>query len=334
MAHAALTQANPAAQASPPTQVNSPTQADPRAQANPPEWLKAPERGNIFWLRVMIGITRALGWHAGHILLYPITAYFLLFSPRQRAFCRQFLNRALDRPARFTDICRLYFTFAATILDRVWLTSGRTGDFKITVHGFDVVQARIDAGQGCLLFGAHLGSFEALRAFADRGCPVEVAVLMHEENAVRVKAVFDAMGGPGRADAIIPLGRPDSMLRVQEVVERGGLVGLLADRAPVGQRMHQASFLGHQAPFPTGPHVLAAVIGAPVLLTFGIRLGPRHYAVHFEALADRVAPNGAAGRAAAVAASVEHYASRLEAMCRAHPYNWFNFYPFWQERND
>lgn len=311
------------------------------APAPAPEWVRAPERGNTFWLRVMIGITRALGWHAGHVLLYPITAYFLAFSPRQRVSARQYLGRALGRPARFGDVWTLYFTFAATILDRVWLASGRTRDFAITVHGLDALRARVEAGRGdgpgdcrgCLLFGAHLGSFEALRAVADAGCPVEVSVLMHEANAARVKAVFDALGGEARASAIIPLGTPDSMLRVREVLERGGLVGLLADRAapgnPAGQRMQRVGFLGHPAKLPTGPHVLAAVLGVPVLLAFGIRTGPRRYEVVFKDFAERVAPGGRAGREAAVAASVAAYARELEAMCRAHPYNWFNFFPFW-----
>ncbi|MDB5372099.1 MAG: hypothetical protein JWP04_741 [Belnapia sp.] len=298
---------------------------------DPPGWTRAPERGSIFWLRVMIGITGALGWRAGHLLLFPITAYFLAFSPRQRAAARQFLGRALGRPAGFAALWRLYFSFAASILDRVWLASGRTAGFEITVHGLEALRQRMAAGQGCLLFGAHLGSFEALRAVADAGCPVDVAVLMHEANAARVKAVFDALGGAGRAASVIPLGAPESMLRVREVLECGGLVGLLADRAPPGQRLQRVEFLGHPAPLPTGPHVLAAMLGVPVMLAFGIRLGPRRYAVHFEPFAERIGGGGRVGRDAAVAASVVQYAARLEAMARAHPDNWFNFYAFWQE---
>ena len=49
------------------------------------------------------------------------------------------------------------------------------------------------------------------------------------------------------------------------------------------------------------------------MLAFGIRLGPRRYAVHFEAFAERIAGEGRAGRDAAVAASVERSARRLEA---------------------
>ena len=36
------------------------------------------------------------------------------------------------------------------------------------------------------------------------------------------------------------------------------------------------------------------------------------------------------GREAAVRAAIERYARLLEEYCRGDPYNWFNFYDFWQ----
>jgi predicted LPLAT superfamily acyltransferase len=303
----------------------------PDAAADPGAigWTAAPERGSSALLRLMIWITGTLGWGAGHALLYPITAYFLAFSPPQRVAARRYLDRALGRKAGLRDLFRLYFAFASTILDRVWLVTGRTQDYRIEIHGLDTLCTRIAEGRGCLLFGAHLGSFEALRAVADAGCPVPVSVMMHEANAAKVKAIFDALGGEQRAAAIIPLGKPDAMLRVRECLEGNGLVGLLADRAPRSERTVRVPFLGQDAPLPAGPHMLAAVLGAPVMLAFGIWRGPRHYEVRFEPFADRIAPAGRAGRDAAVAESVARYAARIEAICRAYPYNWFNFFDFW-----
>jgi predicted LPLAT superfamily acyltransferase len=299
------------------------------AQGRALDWTAAPERGSTAMLRLMLWITSALGWWAGHLLLYPITTYFLASSPRQRSAARRYLDRALGRKARLRDLFRLYFAFASTILDRLWLVTGRTRDYRIEVHGLEALRALVDARRGCLLFGAHFGSFEALRAVADAGCPVEVSVLMHEANAARVKAFFDALGGSGRAAVVIPLGRPDAMLRVSEALERGELVGLLADRAPRSEKTVRVPFLGAEAPLPAGPHMLASVLGAPVMLAFGIWRGPRHYEVRFEPFADQVAPGGRASRDAAVAESVALYAARLEAVCRAHPYNWFNFFDVW-----
>ena len=294
------------------------------------EWTTAPERGSIRLARFMVWLVHTVGWWPGHLLLYPIAAYFLAFSPRQRTVARGYLDRALGRRARLRDLFRLYFAFASTILDRAFLIAGQAGGYRIEVHGLEALRDRIAQGQGCLLLGAHIGSFEALRAVADAGSPVEVAVLMHEANAARLKAVFDALGDPGRQATVIPLGTADAMLRAREVLERGGLVGLLADRAPRGERLLAVPFLGSPAPLPTGPHLLAAVLGAQVMLAFGIWRGPRHYEVRFEPFAEPLPP-GRAGREAAVAERVRRYAARLETLCRAHPYNWFNFYDFWQE---
>lgn len=302
-----------------------------RDAAAPPgvTWTAAQERGSSALMRLMLWITGALGWRAGHLLLYPITTYFLALSPRQRASARRYLHRALGRPAGLRDLFRLYFAFASTILDRLWLVTGRTSGYRIEITGLDALRARMAEGRGCLLFGAHFGSFEALRAVADAGCPVPLSVLMHEANAAKVKAFFDALGGVERAASVIPLGTPGAMLRVRECLERGELVGLLADRAPRAERMVRVSFLGAEAPLPAGPHLLAAALDVPVLLAFGIWRGPRHYEVRFEPFAERIAPGGREGREAAVAASVVRYAGRLEAMCLEHPYNWFNFFDIW-----
>ncbi|MBL6457042.1 hypothetical protein JMJ55_17030 [Belnapia sp. T6] len=295
------------------------------------EWMHAPERGSVLLARFMVWLVHNVGWWPGHLLLFPIAGYFLAFSPRQRRVARAYLGRALGRRAGLRDLFRLYFAFASTILDRAFLMAGRTGQYRIEVQGLDALKARIAEGRGCLLLGAHFGSFEALRAVADAGSPVEVAVMMHEANAARLKAVFGLMGASRRQPQVIPLGTTESMLQAREVLERGGLVGLLADRAPRGERMLPLPFLGAEAPLPTGPHLLALVLGAPVMLAFGIWRGPRHYEVRFEPFADPPPP-GRAGREAAVADRVRRYAARLEALCRRHPYNWFNFYDFWAER--
>ena len=141
--------------------------------------------------------------------------------------------------------------------------------------------------------------------------------------------LFDSLD-PGRAGAIIRLGRPEAMLEAREVLDRGGVVGLLADRAPRGERMLAAPFLGAEAPFPGGPMTLAAILHAPVMLGFGLWLGPRRYLLRFEPFAEAIdLPR--ATRQAALRSWLARYAARLDQVCRAHPYNWFNFYDFWQE---
>ncbi|HWX46597.1 MAG TPA: hypothetical protein VNZ61_00905 [Roseomonas sp.] len=292
-------------------------------------WTTQRERGNAAALRLMGWIITRLGWRAAWLLLYPITAYFFVSSPRQRAAARCFLRRALGREPSLADQFRQYFTFSATLLDRVFLLDGRHEGYDIRVVGLDLLKARIAEGQGCILLGAHLGSFDAMRAVADGGCPVEVVALMHAEHAA-ISAAFFARQAAGTRTAVIPLGRPDAMLRAKECLERGGLVGILADRTPHQGKVAHAPFLGRPAAFPEGPHILAAVLGAPVMLAYGVWTGPRRYEVHFEPFAERILLNRARRRED-LAAAVGHYAARIEVVARAFPYNWFNFYDFWQE---
>jgi predicted LPLAT superfamily acyltransferase len=294
-------------------------------------WTAAPERGTDGALRLMLWILRRLGWRAGHFLLYPIAAYFLLSSPRQRRNARAYLRRALGREPRLLDLYRLWFAFSSTILDRVFLASGRTEGYRFDIEGLDALKAVLAEGRGCLLFGAHMGSFEALRAVADAGSPVELAVLMHEANARRAQSLANAFGGArGHAAAVIPLGTTDAMLRAHEVLGRGGMVGLLADRRPHGERVARVPFLGAPAPLPLGPHLLAMMLGAPVMLAFGLWQGPRRYLVRFEPFPAPASPSRR-DRAAEAAESAARFAARLEEICRAHPYNWFNFHDFWNE---
>jgi predicted LPLAT superfamily acyltransferase len=133
------------------------------------------------------------------------------------------------------------------------------------------------------------------------------------------------------ADSLIEIGEPEAMLRLRESVERGEIVGILADRAPQQDKTAVVPFLGDLAPFPTGPLILAAVLGTPVVLFFGIHTGSRRYEVSFEHFADRVILDRSR-RAEDLATWTRRYAARLETYVRRYPFNWFNFYDFWERR--
>ena len=61
----------------------------------------------------------------------------------------------------------------------------------------------------------------------------------------------------------------------------------------------------------------------------GLYLGGNRYAIHFDPLADFSAV-ARGGRDAAMEAAITRYAALLDEYCRRAPYNWFNFFDFWQ----
>lgn len=294
-----------------------------------PSWLRQQERSNLAILRLMVWISLRFGRAAGRVVLAGIALYFTLFAPRARRASRAYLKRALGRWANWADGYRHVFSFATTVHDRVYLLNGRFDLFDIEVVGAEALQAALSQQRGVMLMGAHLGSFEVLRA-AGRGLAgLKVAMLMYEENARKLNATLEAIN-PQATQDIIPLGRMESMLEARDHLDAGYLVGMLADRSLGDDPTARHAFLGEPAPFPLGPWRLAAMLRRPVFFMAGLYLGGNRYQLHFVPLAD-FTDTPRDGRDAAVAAAMQRYAECLTRFCRQAPYNWFNFFDFWQE---
>lgn len=291
-------------------------------------WARTPERSNRFLLRVMTWISLRLGRRAGRAALHPITCYFLLFAPTSRRASSSYLRRALGRPPRWRDLYRHFFTFAATIHDRVYLSHGRFNLFDIAVHGETPVRELLAGGKGLFLLGAHLGSFEVIRALGRDSANLRIAMVMHEGNAQKIIAALAAIH-PRATQDIIALGQVDSMLKVAQYLDDGGAVGILADRTPGNDAMHPVQILDAPALLPAGPFRMAALLKRPVVFMTGLYLGGNRYVIHFETLAD-FSTVTRANRDAAVQAAITRYAALLDHHCRQAPYNWFNFFDFWQ----
>lgn len=292
------------------------------------DWKQQQERSNLPLLKLMVWLSLTFGRPLGRLVLHGIAAYFTLFSPRARAASRLYLGRVLGRRPGWRDCYRHVFSFASTIHDRIYLLNGQFERFDITVHGADALRAALARQPGALLIGAHLGSFEVLRAMGRDRAGLRVSMLMYEENARKINATLAAINPRATAD-ILPLGQLDSMLAARDRLDQGHLVGMLADRSLGPDPTLAVDFLGQPAGFPLGPFRVAAMLGRPVFFMTGLYLGGRRYQLHFEPLADFTGITRS-GREAAIAAAIQAYARCLEKYCRQAPYNWFNFFDFWQ----
>jgi predicted LPLAT superfamily acyltransferase len=276
-------------------------------------WRNRPERGSAGLKRLIIWLALHVGRPFCRVLLFPISAYFLATAPRARRASREFLTRALGRPATWRDTYRHLLVFATTLLDRVFLMHGRHRELEVTVTNERVFEDAIAAGRGCLLLGSHLGSFEMLGVVGSVERKLAINMVMNVEDSAGMR---DLLAGSGRPIPykVIALGQPESMLRVKECLERGEVVGILADRVHGDEPTTGVPFLGSPARFSLSPFRLARITGAPAVTIFGLFHGGRRYEIVFEPLP---------------APEPEPYVAILERHARRTPYNWFNFYDFW-----
>jgi predicted LPLAT superfamily acyltransferase len=305
----------------------------PPEQAPRTSWTEHRERSSLWVLRAMRWIAVRAGRRLARTVLHPITLYYLLANRAARRASVRYLGRALGRPAGWADVYRHIHHFASTVLDRVYFLQERTDQFELRSTGAEAVHGNLDRGEGAMLVGAHLGSFEALRAIAqERSLPV--AMLMYEDNARLINATLAAIAPHVRLQTIA-LGRPGAMLALRRWLDDGGLAGLLADRTLPGHsersRALRLPFLGHPARFSDGPFRLAALLRRPVFFMAGLYHGGNRYEVRFVQLADFRGVTAPADLDPLIAEAMQRYVALLESLCRETPFNWFNFYDFWAD---
>ena len=295
-------------------------------------WQDSKERSTPFTLLTIRWIALHLGRPVARLLLYPITLYFLLFATAPRRASMQYLTRVLKRQANWLDCAKHIHTFASTILDRVYLLTGQFSKLDISFPAENIPLTYSKNGQGCLLLGSHIGSFEVLRSYAVSNYPLPIKILMYEQQAPMMVQVLNALNADV-ADTLISLdGSPSGLLKVKEAIDSGTTVGLLGDRI-LGEGNDKTvicSLLGEPVKMSTAPVLLASALKVPLIVFFGIYLGGNRYKIRFELLVEEVTLNRKT-RQKDIQAYTQKYVDILEKQMLETPYNWFNFYDYWQK---
>jgi predicted LPLAT superfamily acyltransferase len=292
-------------------------------------WLTQRERGALFGIRLGFWMATLFGRAPMRLFVSVIAFWYFCFDKAARRASAAYLGRVLPRPVRSRDIYQHILRFARVTLDRVFLLMDR-GDFVVNRTGHQYLAELAATKTGAILVGAHLGSFEAMRAGASRE-HLPINIVGHFENARMINALLSQID-PEKSARVLHVGSDPVgfAVQVQERLAQGEMVAILADRVGLNDKQLEVAFLGGRAKFPTGPFLLAALLKCPVYLVFGLYFEPNRYELFCEPFAERIElPRG--DRAQALQAVVTRYAARLEHYVRLAPDNWFNFYDFWRD---
>ncbi len=295
----------------------------------PEGWLSHRERGSLLGLQVTLALATRVGRPLARYAVRLIAAWFFLFDARARRASRHWLQTVFGRPARWREVLRHFSTFAEVTLDRVFLLRGETQGFDVSSNGHHHLQQAVEAGRGALLIGAHLGSFEAMRADGER-LELPLNIIGHFQHARMTNALLGRLN-PGLGARVIEIdpNSVDFIFEIQNKLEKGELVATMGDRVGLNEKSLTVEFFGRPARLPSGPFILASVLKCPVFLTFGLYSEPNRYSLYCEPFADHLRlPRK--DREKHLRALVQRFAHRLEDYCRQAPYNWFNFYDFWE----
>ncbi|MCP3102398.1 acyltransferase [Myxococcus sp. K15C18031901] len=302
-------------------------------------WAEVGESTFVLGIWLLYWIHRLLGRWPFRVCLFPVVLVHWLARPVVRDASLQYLSRletatgALGHPPRLRDSLRHMASFAETMLDKLLAVSGRYRFEQVRTEGREQFYEAAKGGRGGIIVTAHMGCLELCRAMAEKRGEVKLNILVHTRHAEQFNRMLKRLNPDSdfQLMEVTDLG-PGTAVMLQERVAAGEFVVIAGDRVPVhASQTVSVDFLGHAAPFPVGPYVLASLFKCPLFLLGCIHEGPG-YTIHFECLADRVdLPRSK--RVEALTGYARHYAERLTALLERSPLDWFNFFPFWDQAN-
>lgn len=289
-------------------------------------WKGEKERGALWAMRFMRWLCRHRLDGLIQILLYPIVGYFYLSSRKVRLAAKDYFLHVQGSYSGL-DHYKQLLCFARSLVDRVLLLMGETDGFIVHPEGREVLIEARDKGQGLILLGAHLGSFEAGRALVKNEAGLDIHIVAYHAQSKKVREILDD-ANPEMLKKIIDPSHQDAVFRMREVIESGGILAILSDRVGFGAKTVPVQFMGDSIEMPSGAYMLASVLRCPVFCFFAMRIGSYEYQSYTLKLADQVILDRK-DRDKSLMAYAQSYADLLETYAKRYKYHWFNFYDYW-----
>ncbi len=302
-------------------------------------WAAMGESTFVFGIWLLYGVHRLFGRWPFRVCLYPVVLTHWALQPVVRRASAQYLARieaatgALGRPPRWRDGLRHVALFAETMLDKLLAVSGRYPFERVRTEGRESLYDYGRGGRGAVIVTAHIGCLELCRAMAEKRGAARLNILVHTRHAAQFNRILQRLS-PTYDVALIEVSEVNAATAVllAAKVDAGEFVVIAGDRVPVTVSQTVAvQFLGQEAALPVGPYVLASLLKCPLYLLSCIHEGDS-YCIHLECLAESVQLPRAT-RVAALQDHAQRYADALARLLARSPYDWFNFFPFWEQRH-
>lgn len=298
--------------------------------SNSPHWSGTGRlRGGRWGIWFFATAVRVLGLRVTYALAVAPAVYFSFRSPDVAA-TMDFHRRAFGPVPwwkRRWLVCKHFYSFGRAILDRTAILAGNRKNFSFQFDGEQNLRTALAEKRGVLLLTAHLGNWEAAGQLLTR-IDVPITVTGFDRETPEIRAVLNAASRQNFK--LLPLtGSPTDAIPLVAALRRGEVVAMLGDRA-YGSPSARIPFFGGTASFPIGAYVMAAIAGAPLMHVFSLREPAGHYRFFgFPAQHPKMPSHNE--RDEYLKQCAGHFARDLESVLRRDPFQWYNFFPFWDE---
>jgi len=234
---------------------------------------------------------------------------------------------AAHDPAALERLLRSAFRHQARYYLEVALTPAVSPAYirrRLVVETPEVVDELLDRDGPLIIIGLHFGALELPALYlADRTGRIPTAPMETIDDPPLQRWFERTRGSVG----VRIVGLREARRELLAALERGGIVGLVADRDITGGGIPTPLF-GHPAPLPAGPALLALESGAPTCVAAVRRTGRGRYRGRME----RVELPASGTRRERVTGFLAAEAAAFERVVATAPDQWWAiFFPIWPD---
>jgi len=203
--------------------------------------------------------------------------------------------------------------------------------FEVEVEAMEHWNAVAQSGRGFVMVTAHLGLYEVGSMVASVREARHVHLVREPEVDPRAQAfIRQCVANVQGAHYTMHFqnGDPLQGMALAEVLQRGEIVAIQADRPRVGGRTVAATLFGRPFAVPAGPAALARTADVPMLPVFALREGRRGVRMVFR---PPIHLARTANRAADLEVAMRRVAGEMEEGIRRAPHQWFVFRELWPD---
>jgi predicted LPLAT superfamily acyltransferase len=282
---------------------------------------------------IFFKLVSLFGLWPAYLLLVFVALYYTVKEKAAGRAVRVFREQCGKKTSP-ADIYGHFFSFGMSLIDRHAFLVGKQHLFSFDTIREDLIVSALAENRGAILLGSHIGNWELAGNLLSDRIKADIYYVMVDAEKDDVRSVSRQALNQRRIKPIL-VGQDglELVLSVRNALKANGLVCMLGDRM-TGRKGEPHSFLGGQVLFPTGPFVIAASTGAPIIPIVVTKRGLRTYV--FKAYAPmRFDGVTVENRNKYVFTAMERYVGILEQIVKENPLQWFNFYDYWAlEKNN
>jgi predicted LPLAT superfamily acyltransferase len=233
-------------------------------------------------------------------------------------------------------VWKQYRNFTTIFLDRFLLE--HFGQIRYATSGLKNIKTASKEKTGGVILMSHMGNWEMAAHIMKKENP-DIPLLLYM--GVKQKEQMEKIQKESLADSGVKvIGVEKDSLSSFELIEgidfvkKGGMISITGDRLwRDDQRKVTVSFLSRRIDLPKVPYIFALLSKTPIFVFFAFRSRDGSY-VFSSSEPIYVFATSRANREESVKAAARRYASMLEGAVRKHPYQWYHFGPFFDQKRE